>query len=163
MMTRIRGRAQRGHRVIASVPHGHWMTSTFVAGLRNDSITAPLVLNCPMNGRIFLDWIDQFLVPTLCPGDTVIMDNLPAHKVAGVRQRIEAAHATLAYLPPYSCDFNPIEQVFAKLKALLRKAAERSLEALWTKTGECLDCFPPNECANYLRHCGYVSTATASS
>ena len=157
MMARLRGRSRRGHRVIASIPHGHWKTSTFVAGLRCDKITAPMVLDGAMDGAMFLAWIDTFLAPALTPGDIVIMDNLPAHKVAGVRERIEAAKSKVAYLPPYSCDFNPIEQVFAKLKALPRKAQERTLEALWKRTGLSLDQFQPAECANYLKNCGYAS------
>jgi transposase len=157
-MARPRGRCARGERLIGKVPHGHWKTTTFVAGLRHDAITAPLVVDCPMNGEIFLAYVEQFLIPTLQPNDIVIMDNLPSHKVAGVRQAIERAGASLFYLPPYSPDFNPIEQVFAKLKALLRKAAERSIAALWTKIGELLNAFSPTECANYFRHAGYGST-----
>jgi hypothetical protein len=117
-MARRYGRAPRGERVIASVPHGHWKTSTFVAGLREDAITAPLVIDGAMNGETFRAYIEQFLAPTLAPGDIVIMDNLPSHKVTGVRDAIEARGASLIYLPPYSPDLNPIEQAFAKLKAL---------------------------------------------
>jgi transposase len=156
-MTRPRGRCEIGHRLVAHVPHGHWKTTTFVAGLRNGSITAPLVWDRPMDGETFVAWIDQFLAPTLTPGDTVIMDNLPAHKVAGVRPLIEAAGAKLLYLPPYSPDLNPIEMMFAKLKALLRKAAERTIDNLWNRIGEILKEFSPGECANYLRHIGYGS------
>jgi transposase len=154
-MARRYGRAPRGERVIASVPHGHWKTSTFVAGLRNDAITAPLVIDGAMNGEIFRAYIEQFLAPTLEHGDIVIMDNLPSHKVAGVREAIEARGASLTYLPPYSPDLNPIEQAFAKLKALLRKAAPRTVEALWTVIGEALSAFSPSECANYLADAGY--------
>ena len=154
-MARRYGRAPRGARVIAGIPHGHWKTSTFVAGLRHDAITAPLVIDGAINGAIFLAYIEQFLAPTLSPGDIVIMDNLPSHKVAGVRAAIEARGATLIYLPPYSPDLNPIEQAFAKLKALLRKAAARTVEAIWTTIGECLSAFSPDECANYLANAGY--------
>jgi transposase len=150
-MTRLRGRCRKGKRLIAHVPHGHWKTTTFVAGLRCDAIIAPLVVDGPMNGEIFRAWVEQHLAPLLRPGDVVIMDNLPAHKVEGIRALIEAAGATLVYLPPYSPDFNPIEQAFAKLKALLRKAAERSIPALWNRIGLILSAFSANECANYFR------------
>jgi transposase len=158
-MARRYGRAPRGERVIASVPHGHWKTSTFVAGLREDAITAPLVIDGAMNGETFRAYIEQFLAPTLAHGDIVIMDNLSSHKVAGVREAIEARGASLIYLPPYSPDLNPIEQAFAKLKALLRKAAPRTVESLWTVIGESLSAFPPNECANYLTAAGYRRSA----
>jgi transposase len=155
-MARLRGRCRRGQRLIGRTPHGHWKTTTFVAGLRQDAITAPFVIDCPMNGEIFTTYLRRCLVPTLSPGDIVIMDNLASHKVAGVRGIIEEAGATLVYLPPYSPDLNPIEQAFAKLKALLRKAAERSIDALWKRIGSILDLFPPHECANYFRHAGYA-------
>jgi transposase len=129
-MTQRYGRAPRGQRLVASVPHGHWKTSTFLAALRHDKITAPCIIDGAINGEMFLAYVEQFLAPTLAPGDIVILDNLGAHKVAGVRQAIEAAGATLLYLPPYSPDLNPIEQLFAKLKALLRKAASRTVDAL---------------------------------
>jgi transposase len=158
-MARRYGRAPRGERVIASVPHGHWKTSTFVAGLREDAITAPLVIDGAMNGETFRAYIEQFLAPTLAHGDIVIMDNLSSHKVAGVREAIEARGASLIYLPPYSPDLNPIEQAFAKLKALLRKAAPRTVESLWTVIGESLSAFPPNESANYLTAAGYPRSA----
>lgn len=154
-MTRRYGRAPRGERVIASVPHGHWKTSTFVAGLRLEGMTAPLVIDGAMNGETFLAYVEQFLAPTLKPGDLVIMDNLPSHKVAGVREAIEARDARLIYLPPYSPDLNPIEQAFAKLKALLRKAAARSVEALWKVIGESLSRYSPAECQNYIADAGY--------
>ena len=156
-MARRYGRSPRGERLNAKVPHGHWKTTTFIAGLRADGLTAPLVIDAPMNGVIFLAYIEQFLVPTLKPGDIVIMDNLPAHKVIGVREAIEAAGASLRYLPPYSPDLNPIEMVYAKLKALLRKAAERTVDGLWDRIGNLLSAFPAQECANYLRHAGYAS------
>jgi transposase len=158
-MARRYGRAPRGERVIASVPHGHWKTSTFVAGLRYDGITAPLVIDGAMNGIVFLAYVEQFLAPTLAPGDIVIMDNLSSHKVAGVREAIEARGAGLIYLPAYSPDLNPIEQAFAKLKALLRKAAARTVEALWITIGESLSAFSPTECANYLADAGYPRSA----
>jgi transposase len=154
-MARRYGRAPRGERVIASVPHGHWKTSTFVAGLREDAITAPLVIDGAMDGETFRAYVEQFLAPTLAHGDIVIMDNLSSHKVAGVREAIEARGASLIYLPPYSPDLNPIEQAFAKLKALLRKAAPRTVEALWTAIGESLSAYSPSECANYLEDAGY--------
>ncbi len=154
-MTRTRGRARRGTRLIGLVPHGHWKITTFVAGLRYGAITAPFVIDHPMDGAIFLTYVRQCLAPTLSQGDIVVMDNLKPHKVAGVREAIEAAGATLRYLPPYSPDLNPIELLFAKLKALLRKAAEREIEALWTRIGNLLDAFSVEECANYFRHDGY--------
>jgi transposase len=156
-MARLRGRAPRGERLVGKIPHGHWKTTTFVAGLRLGALTAPGVIDGPMDGVTFNAYVDQILVPTLKPGDIVVMDNLPAHKGESVRQAIEATGATLRYLPPYSPDFNPIEQLFAKLKTLLRKAAERSIEALWRRIGELLDAFPPAECANYFRNAGYAS------
>ncbi len=157
-MTRLRGWAPRGHKLVDKVPHGHWRTLTFLAALRCDRIDAPLVLDGPINGESFTAWIEQFLVPTLSPGDIVIMDNLGSHKGQAVRRAIRAAGAKLLFLPPYSPDLNPIEQVFAKLKTLLRKAAERSVEKTWRRIGSLLDAFPPQECANYLRNAGYAST-----
>jgi transposase len=154
-MARTRGRSRRGARLIGRVPHGHWKITTFLAGLRCGGITAPFVIDQPINGAIFLAYVRQCLVPTLTPGDIVVMDNLSSHKVAGVRDAIEAAGATVRYLPPYSPDLNPIELLFAKLKALLRKAAERDIEALWNRIGQLLDAFKPQECANYFRHDGY--------
>lgn len=154
-MTRLYGRSTRGTRLLASVPYGHWMTTTFLAGLRQDGIIAPLVLNRPINGASFLAWVEQFLAPKLQPGDIVIADRLSCHKSAAVRQAIEGRGARLLLLPPYSPDFNPIEQVFAKLKALLRKAAPRDRNTLWRTIGSKLDMFRPPECRNYLRHCGY--------
>jgi transposase len=156
-MVRTRGRAPKGQRLIGHEPWGHWKTTTFTAGLRCDGLVAPFVLDGPMNGDAFLVYVEQILVPALKPGDIVVMDNLAAHKVQGVRARIEAAGASLLYLPPYSPDLNPIEMAFSKLKALLRGAAERSVEALWTRIGQLLDAFPPQECANYFRHAGYAS------
>lgn len=155
-MTRLRGRCKCNERLIGRAPQGHWKTTTFVAGLRNNAIAAPYVIDRPMNGEIFLAWLEQALIPTLAKGDIVVMDNLPAHKIANVRQLIEAAGVILLYLPPYSPDLNPIEMAFAKIKALLRKAAERTIDRLWDKIGEILGAFPPSECANYFKHAGYA-------
>jgi len=154
-MTRLRGRCVRGKRLVAKVPQGHWKMTTFVAGLRQSGITAPFVIDAPMNGEIFLTYLEQCLVPTLSPGEIVNMDNLPAHKVAGVREMIEAAGARFQLLPAYSPDLNPIEQCFAKLKAHLRKAGERSIPALWDRIGTVLQSFTPQECKNYFTHVGY--------
>lgn len=149
------GRGPRGQRVPGAAPFGHWKTTTFLAGLRHDQITAPCVFDGPINGQRFLAWIEQALVPTLESGDIVVMDNLSAHKVAGVRQAIEAKGAKIAYLPPYSPDLNPIEQLFAKLKHLLRKTKARTVDALWKAIGQLLDQFDPDECKNYLANSGY--------
>ena len=154
-MARLRGRSRRGERCRAAVPHGHWKTTTFTAGLRRSGMGAPMVLDGPMNGPAFLAYIEQVLVPTLSPGDIVVMDNLPAHKLAGVRAAIEAVGASLRYLPPYSPDFNPIEMAFAKLKALLRKTAARTIPDLWQAIKEAIPLFAPSECANYFEHAGY--------
>jgi len=154
-MARKCGRAPRGERLRASVPHGHWKTTTFVAGLRRTGLTAPFVLDGPINGLWFQAYVEQVLVPTLCEGDIVIMDNLGSHKGAGVKKAIEAAGATLLYLPPYSPDFNPIENAFSKLKALLRKAAERTVDGLWDRIGALLKEFTPQECANFFAAAGY--------
>jgi transposase len=155
-MTRRYGRAPRGQRLVAPVPHGHWKTSTFVAGLRTTGLTAPLVVDGAMNGDIFRTYVEQVLATTLVPGDIVILDNLGSHKVAGVREAIEACGANLVYLPPYSHDLNPIEQAFAKLKALLRKIAARTVSALWDALGDIVARFTPRECINYLANAGYV-------
>lgn len=157
-MARLRGRARRGRRVIGRVPWGHWKTVTFVAALRHDGIVAPFVIDRPMNAVIFVEYVRQCLVPTLLPGDIVSMDNLAVHKVEQVRQLIEAAGAELRYLPSYSPDFNPIEQAFAKLKAHLRKARERSIPALYDRIGTTLDLYTPQECQNYFANSGYAST-----
>ena len=154
-MARTRGRAPKGERLRAGVPHGHWKTTTFVAGLRLTGMVAPLVLDGPINGIAFQAYVDQILVPTLAPGDIVIMDNLGSHKGAGVRAAIEAAGARLLYLPPYSPDFNPIEKAFSKLKAHLRKAAERTVDGLWNMIGALLPAFTPKECANFFASAGY--------
>jgi transposase len=155
-MTRLRGRAPRGQRLVAAVPHGHWKTSTFVAALRTSGLTAPLIVDGAMNGEVFRAYVEQILAPTLQPGDIVIMDNLSSHKVAGVREAIERHGATLVYLPPYSPDLNPIEQAFAKLKALLRNIAARTVATLWDAVGDQLGRFTPQECVNYLTNAGYV-------
>ncbi len=154
-MARPRGRARRGERCRAAIPHGHWKTTTFTAGLRLDGLAAPMVLDGPMNGEAFRAYIEQVLVPELSPGDVVIMDNLPAHKVSGVRQAIEEAGARLLYLPPYSPDFNPIEMAFSKLKATLRKAAARTIDDLWQAIANSLDDFTHTECQNYFTAAGY--------
>ena len=157
-MTPIRGCAPRGQKLVARAPFGKWRTLTFIAALRHDRIDAPCVLDGPINGLSFTTWVEQFLVPTLEPGDIVIMDNLGSHKGPAVRKAIRTAGARLLFLPPYSPDLNPIEQVFAKLKLLLRKAAERTVEDTWRRIGVLLDAFPPLECAAYLRNAGYAST-----
>ena len=155
-MTRTHGRALRGRRLVDRVPHGHWKTLTFLAALRCDRIDAPFVLDGPINGEWFLAYVEQVLVPTLSPGDVVVMDNLGSHKGKAVRRAIRRAGAHLIFLPPYSPDLNPIEQVFAKLKTLLRKAAERTVEATWRRIGKLLDHFSAEECANYLVNSGYA-------
>jgi len=154
-MARRYGRAPRGERLRAAVPHGHWKTTTFVAGLRLSGMVAPMALDGPINGLTFLAYVEQVLVPELQPGDIVVMDNLGSHKGAGVRAAIEAAGARLLYLPPYSPDFNPIENAFAKLKAHLRKAAERSVDGLWTALARIADLITPSECANFFSNAGY--------
>jgi transposase len=155
-MTRTHGRALRGQRLLDKVPHGHWKTLTFLAALRCGAITAPFVLDGPINGEWFLAYVEQVLVPTLKPGDVVVMDNLGSHKGKAVRRAIRNAGAHLIFLPPYSPDLNPIEQVFAKLKTLLRKAAERTVEATWRRIGKLLDHFSAEECANYFVNSGYA-------
>ena len=157
-MARTRGRAPRGERLRAGVPHGHWKTTTFIAGLRLSGFVAPIVLDGPINGEAFQAYVDQALVPTLRSGDIVVMDNLGSHKGPGIRKAIETAGATLLYLPPYSPDFNPIEKAFAKLKALLRKAAERTQEGLWNAIGDLLPTITPQEAANYFAAAGYEPT-----
>lgn len=154
-MTRPRGRSLAGTRLVAKVPHGHWKTTTFLAALRTSGLTAPLVIDGAVNGEIFLAYVRQQLAPTLRPGDIVIMDNLSSHKKAGVRKAIEAVHARLIYLPPYSPDLNPIENAFSKFKWLLKSAQERTVETLWKACGKLLDQFQETECRNYFRHCGY--------
>lgn len=157
-MAPTRGRAPKGQRCRGHSPGGHWRTTTLVCALSTHELLAPLVLDGPMNGAAFLAWVEQFLAPELAPGGIVVMDNLSSHKVSGVRQAIEAAGAALRYLPPYSPDYNPIEQVFAKLKTLLRKAQARTLETLWRTIGSLLDQFSSGECERYIRHCGYCQS-----
>ena len=157
-MVRTHGRCRRGQRLIGKAPFGHWKTNTFTAGLRCDGLVAPFVLDGPMNGEAFLVYVETVLAPSLSAGDIVVIDNLPAHKVAGVRAAIEASGAFLLYLPPYSPDLNPIEMAFAKLKTLLRKAAARTRDSLWDAIADVLSAFSPAECANYLAHAGYASS-----
>jgi len=154
-MTRLYGRAPRGQRLLAKAPFGHWKTTTFVAALRQDGLGAPMVLDGPMTGQAFLAYVEQVLIPTLKSDDIVVMDNLPAHKIAAVRAAIDAAGAQLFLLPPYSPDMNPIEMAFAKLKTLLRQKPERTRDGLWHRIGTLLDQFNPQECANYFRAAGY--------
>jgi len=156
-MTRLRGWAPRGRKLLDKVPQGHWRTLTFLAALRHDRIDAPCVIDGPINGESFLAYVEQVLVPVLKPGDIVIIDNLGSHKGKAVRRAIRAAGAKLFFLPPYSPDLNPIEQVFAKLKTLLRKAAERTVEDTWRRIAVLLKAFTSQECANYLRNAGYAS------
>ena len=156
-MTRLRGWAPRGRKLVAMAPQGRWRTLTFLAALRRDRIDAPFVLDGPINGASFLAYVEQLLAPTLTPGDIVIMDNLGSHKGKAVRRAIRATGARLFFLPPYSPDLNPIEQVFAKLKTLLRKADERTVQTTWRRIGTLLGAFSPQECANYLRNSGYAS------
>ena len=156
-MAPLRGWGPRGQRLGASVPHGHWKTLTFIAALRHDRVDAPCVIDGPINGESFRTYVEQVLVPELRPGDIVVKDNLGSHKTPAIRQAIRAAGAKLFYLPAYSPDLNPIEQVVAKLKHLLRKAAERTKEAVWRRIGSLLDQFTPQECQNYIRNAGYGS------
>jgi transposase len=154
-MARRHGRAPKGERLRASIPHGHWKTTTFVAGLRLTGMMATMVLDGPINRDASRAYVEQVLVLELRPGDIVIMDNLSSHKGSAIRQAIEAAGASLLFLPPYSPDFNPIENAFAKLKALLRGAAERTVDGLWSTIGSLIDRFTPKECANYFTAAGY--------
>jgi putative transposase len=155
-MAPLRGWAPCGQRLTAKVPHGHWQTTTFLAALRHDRIEAPWLIDGPIDGQSFAVYVEKVLVPTLRPGDIVIMDNLGSHKSKAVRRLIRAAGAKLFFLPKYSPDLNPIEQVFAKLKHLLRKAAARTLEGLCAAVGELLRAFTPHECANYFKNAGYA-------
>jgi transposase len=154
-MTRLRGRCRRGQRLIGKVPKARWQTTTFLAALRIDRMTAPMVLDGPIDGEWFLAYVEQVLCPTLGAGDIVILDNLGSHRSDKIRQAIEAHGATMLYLPKYSPDLNPIENAFAKLKAALRRAAARSTEALWTCIGQIIGTYTPRECANYFRAAGY--------
>lgn len=157
-MTRLRGRCPRGERLLGYAPRGHWLTTTFVSGLSLSGIIAPLVIDCPMNGAIFRQYVEQCLAPELSQGDILICDNLSSHKAPGVRDIIEARGAALKFLPPYSPDLNPIEQAIAKLKAHLRKAAQRNVDGLWTQIGKIIDTYTSEECENYFRNSGYGPT-----
>ena len=154
-MARRHGRCPRGQRLRMSVPHGHWKTTTFIAGLRSSGIVAPYVVDCPVNRDIFEAWVEQALLRELRPGDIVVMDNLSSHKGPRVRALIESRGASLLYLPPYSPDFNPIENAFAKLKALLRREAARTVDALWSAIGRLIDLITPQECQNMFAAAGY--------
>lgn len=149
------GRSPKNERLVDYAPLGHWKTSTFVGALRVDVMTAPLVIDGPMNGETFLIYVKDTLCPTLKPGDVVVMDNLSSHKVKGVVEAIEAVGARVAYLPPYSPDLNPIENAFSKLKGLLRKYAERTIDGLWKRIGNLVSSFTKKDCRNYFKHCGY--------
>lgn len=157
-MTRPCGWAPKGKRLVCAVPHGHWHTTTFLCGLREEGLVAPLVLDGAINGAAFLAYVEQFLAPTLSEGDVVILDNLGSHKVSGVREAVEARGAWLLFLPPYSPDLNPVELAFSKLKRLLRDAGERTMDTLWTTIGHLLNQFSPAECASYMRHCGFAQS-----
>jgi len=156
-MAPLRGWGLRGQRLPARVPHNHWKTLTFVAALRVDRIDAPWVIDGPINGELFTLYAETVLAPTLARGDVVILDNLGSHKGQAARRAVRAAGAHLLFLPPYSPDLNPIEQFFAKLKHLIRKAEPRTIEATWRRIGDLLDAFSPAECANYMRNAGYAS------
>jgi transposase len=157
-MTRTHGYAPKGERLIDAAPHGHWHTTTVVGALRSDGMIAPLVIDGAINGELFRAYVEQVLVPELRRGDVVVLDNLGSHTTAGVREAIERVGCRLLFLPPYSPDFNPIENAFSKLKRLLRTAAERTVDGLWSAIGRLLDEFRPAECRNYFRHCGYTAT-----
>ena len=156
-MAPLRGWGPRGQSLPAKVPHGHWKTLTFIAALRHDRADAPCVIDGPINGELFTAYVEQVLVPTLSSGDIVVLDNLGSHKGHRARQAVRAAGAHLLFLPPYSPDLNPIEQLFAKLKHLMRNAAPRTIEETWRKAGTLLDLVSPTECANYLKNSGYAS------
>jgi transposase len=157
-MARTHGYAPKGERLVEPVPHGHWCTTTFVGALTARGFVAPMVVEGAINGDLFRAYVEKVLVPELRPGDVVVLDNLGSHGVTGVREAIEGAGCRLLFLPPYSPDLNPIENAFSKLKGLLRKAAERTVERLWDRIGQLLDRFRPDECRNYFRHCGYTAT-----
>jgi transposase len=157
-MTRTYGRSDLGTRLVEKTPCGRWQTTTFLGALRAEGFIAPLTVEGSINGELFRAWVEQHLAPVLKPGDIVVMDNLSSHKVAGIRQAIEAAGAELRYLPPYSPDLNPIELAFSKFKKLLRDGAERTIDKLWKLCGSILDQFTESECRNYFQHCGYRHT-----
>ena len=156
-MTRPYGRSPIGTRLVESIPHARWETTTFLGALRHSGFIAPLCVNGPINGAVFKAWVEQHLADRLRPGDIVVMDNLSSHKVAGVVEAIESTGAEVRYLPPYSPDLNPIELAFSKFKKLLRDGAERTSDKLWTLCGQVLDLFTGSECCNYFRHCGYAT------
>jgi transposase len=157
-MVRLWGRCLRGERLISHVPHGHWKTVTFVAALRHNKMVAPMVIDGPINGAAFLAYVEQCLAPALKRNDIVVMDNLPAHKVPGVREAIEAVGATVRYLPQYSPDLNPIEMPFSKFKSFLRKVSEQTVPGLYRRIGSFVLTLSGAECRNYFRHAGYAST-----
>ena len=157
-MTRRYGRSTRGTRLVEKTPFGRWQTTTFLGALRVEGFIAPLMIEGPINGPLFRAWVEQHLAPALKPGDIVVMDNLSSHKVAGIREAIEAAGAELRYLPPYSPDLNPIELAFSKVKKMLRDGAERTVDKLTNLCGRILDEFTEIECRNYFKHCGYRYT-----
>jgi transposase len=159
-MSRLFGYAPSGQRLIATVPHGHWKTTTFVGGLTAQGFIAPMVLDGAMTAAAFTAYIQQVLVKETRPGDLLILDNLSSHKTSGVRITLQACGIEYLYLPPYSPDLNPIENAFSKLKRLVRSAAERTVEGLWKAIGKLIDCFPADECCRYIRHCGYLATIT---
>jgi transposase len=156
-MAPLRGWGPRGQRLTARVPHGHWKTLTFIAALRVDRVDAPWVIDGPINGELFTLYVEKILAPTLAKGDVVILDNLGSHKGRAARRAVRQAGAHMLFLPPYSPDLNPIEQLFARLKHLMRMAEPRTVEATWRKVGQILDLFSPAECANYLKNSGYAS------
>jgi len=158
-MTRLYGRALKGQRLVEAVPHGHWKTTTFIAALRSTGMTAPMVIDGALNGDLFCAYVHQVLVPELRPGDIVVLDNLSSHKRMEARAAIEAVGARVVFLPPYSPDFNPIENAFAKLKRLVRSAGKRTIDELWSFLGQVVDAFTPSQCLNYIRHCGYATAA----
>ena len=156
-MAPLRGWAEKGRRLNGLAPHGHWRTMTFLAGLRSDGLIAPCVFDGPINARCFQAWVEQFLVPTLRPGDIVVLDNLGSHKGRPVRQAIRGAGAKLWFLPPYSPDLNPIEQAFAKIKHWMRDAQKRTPETISQYLGTLIGSIQPDECLNYIRNAGYAS------
>jgi len=156
-MAPLRGWGPRGQRLTARVPHGHWKTLTFIAALRVDRVDAPWVIDGPINGELFTLYVEKILAPTLAKGDVVILDNLGSHKGQAARRAVRQTGAHMLFLPPYSPDLNPIEQLFAKLKHLMRKAEPRTIEDTWRKVGQIIDLFSPAECANYLKNSGYAS------
>ena len=156
-MTRLRGRARRGQRLHAQAPFGHWGTQTFIAALRCDGLTAPWIINRPMNRKTFETYVETQLAPTLQPGDVVVLDNLSSHKSEKAKAILKERGAWVLFLPPYSPDLNPIEMAFAKLKAHLRRIGARTIADLWKAVGSICDLYTPEECRNYLRHAGYVA------